>query len=197
MDETQARGLVLPFEGKTPVLHEGVFLAPTSVVIGDVELGARSSVWFQTVVRGDVHRIRIGRRTNLQDLVVVHVTYRTGPTTIGDDVTVGHGAIVHAATIGNRCLVGMRAVVLDGARIGDDCIVGAGAVVPPGMELPPGSVALGVPAKLVRKVTDADRAMILELGRRYLEYTVPGYRGPPRPGGQPSNASRRRSRRRR
>ena len=176
MDETTPRALVLPFGGATPVLHPGVYLAPTSVVIGDVELGDDTSVWFQTVVRGDVHRIRVGRRSNLQDLVVVHVTYQTGPTTIGDDVTVGHGAVIHAATIGDRCLIGMRAVVLDGARIGDDSIVGAGALVPPGMELPPGSVALGVPAKIVRKVTDADRAMIRELGRRYLEYTVPGYR---------------------
>jgi carbonic anhydrase/acetyltransferase-like protein (isoleucine patch superfamily) len=176
MDEPRTSGLILPFAGKTPVLHPGVFLAPTSVVVGDVELGEDASVWFQTVVRGDVHRIRVGRRTNLQDLVVVHVTYRTGPTTIGDDVTVGHGAIVHAATIGDRCLIGMRAVVLDGARVGDDCIVGAGALVPPGMELPPGSVALGVPAKIVRTTTEADRRMILELGRRYLEHTVPGYR---------------------
>ncbi|NMC70980.1 MAG: gamma carbonic anhydrase family protein [Myxococcales bacterium] len=176
MDEARSRGLVLPFDGKTPVLHPGVFLAPTSVVVGDVELGEDVSVWFHTVVRGDVHRIRVGRRTNLQDLVVVHVTYGTGPTTIGEDVTVGHGAVVHAATIGDRCLVGIRAVVLDGARIGEGSIVGAGALVPPGMEVPAGSVVMGVPAKVVRKATEADRKMILELGRRYLDVTVPGYR---------------------
>jgi len=176
MEEARSGGLILPFGGKTPVLGSRVFLAPTSVVVGDVELGEDVSVWFQTVVRGDVHRIRVGRRTNLQDLVVVHVTHGTGPTTIGEDVTVGHGAVIHAATIGDRCLIGIRAVVLDGARIGEGSIVGAGALVPPGMEVPAGSVVMGVPARVVRPATEADRKMILELGRRYLEVTVPGYR---------------------
>jgi carbonic anhydrase/acetyltransferase-like protein (isoleucine patch superfamily) len=168
--------LILPFQGKLPQLHPTVYLAPTSVVAGDVVIGEASSVWFQTVIRGDVNSIRIGRRTNVQDLSMVHVTWQTGPTAIGDDVTMGHGCIVHAATIHDRCLIGMRAVVLDGAEIGPDAIVGAGAVVPPGMKVPPGTMALGIPARIVRELTAADRAMILELGRRYLENTTPGYR---------------------
>jgi len=178
MNGTTGGPVILPFRGIEPKVDPSAFLAPTSVVAGDVEIGADSSVWFQAVIRGDVNRIRIGKRTNIQDLVMVHVTWQTGPTTIGDDVTLGHGAVIHAATIRDRTLVGMRAVVLDGAEVGPDSIVGAGAVVPPGMRIPPGMVAMGVPAKVVRPVTDADRKMILELGRRYLENTTPGYREP-------------------
>lgn len=168
--------LVMPFEGRMPILAPGVYLAPTAVVVGDVEIGEETSVWFHTVIRGDVNRIRIGRRSNVQDNSVVHVTWRTGPTTIGDDVTLGHRVVVHACTIHDRCLIGMGAVVLDGAEIGPDAIVGAGAVVPPGMRVPPGTLAVGVPAKVVRPLTEADRAMILTLAGRYLHQTVPGYR---------------------
>jgi gamma-carbonic anhydrase len=182
--------VILPFRGIEPKIDPSAFLAPTCVVAGDVEIGADTSVWFQAVIRGDVNRIRIGRRTNVQDLVVVHVTWQTGPTTIGDDVTLGHGAVVHAATIHDRSLIGMRAVVLDGAEIGPDAIVGAGAVVPPGMCVPPGMLALGVPAKVVRPLTDADRKMILELGRRYLENTTPGYRGESSSSSSASRSSR-------
>ena len=170
--------LVLPFHGVAPRIHPTAYLAPTCVVAGDVEIGEDSSVWFQTVIRGDVNIIRIGKRTSVQDLAMVHVTYRTGPTHIGDDVTIGHGAVVHACTVGDRSLVGMGAVVLDGAEIGPDSIVGAGSVVPPGMKVPPGKVAMGVPAKIVRDATAEDRKMILELGQRYLVNTTPGYREP-------------------
>jgi carbonic anhydrase/acetyltransferase-like protein (isoleucine patch superfamily) len=176
MNDEMRRAVILPFHGILPKIHPSVFLAPTCVVAGDVEIGEDSSVWFQTVIRGDVNRIRIGRRTNVQDLSMVHVTWQTGPTTIGDDVTIGHGAVLHAVTVHDRCLIGMRAVVLDGAEIGPDAIVGAGAVVPPGMKVPPGKMALGVPARIVRDLTDADRKLILELGKRYLENTTPGYR---------------------
>ena len=168
--------LILPFKGTEPKIAASVYLAPTCVIAGDVEIGEGSSVWFQTVIRGDVQRIRIGRRTHIQDLSMVHVTWQTGPTTIGDDVTLGHSCVVHAATIGDRCLVGMRAVVLDGADVGEDSIVGAGAVVPPGMKIPPRSVVMGVPAKVVRAATEADKKMILGLGQRYAENTIPGYR---------------------
>ena len=168
--------LILPFEGQEPKIAASVYLAPTCVIAGDVEIGEGSSVWFQTVIRGDVQRIRIGRRTHIQDLSMVHVTWQTGPTTIGDDVTLGHACVVHAATIHDRCLIGMRAVVLDGADVGEDSIVGAGAVVPPGMKIPPRSVVMGVPAKVVRAATEADTRMILDLGRRYAENTIPGYR---------------------
>jgi carbonic anhydrase/acetyltransferase-like protein (isoleucine patch superfamily) len=166
----------MPFDGVSSRIHPTAYLAPTAVVVGDVEIGEECSVWFHAVVRGDVHRIRIGRRTNIQDLVTVHCTWRTGPTAIGDDVTVGHGAVLHACTIHDRTLVGMGAVVLDGAEVGPDAIVGAGAVVPPGMRVPPGTLAVGVPARVLRELSDDDRTRIRETGLRYLEYTTPRYR---------------------
>jgi gamma-carbonic anhydrase len=178
MSGTEPGPVVLPFRGVSPRIDPTAFLAPTAVVVGDVEIGEASSVWFHAVVRGDVNRIRIGRRTNIQDLCMVHVTWKTGPTTLGDDVTVGHGAVLHACAIHDRTLIGMHATVLDGAEVGPDAIVGAGALVPPGMKIPPGKMALGVPARIVRDLTDAERRWILELGKRYLEQTIPGYRVP-------------------
>jgi carbonic anhydrase/acetyltransferase-like protein (isoleucine patch superfamily) len=168
--------LILPFRGVSPRIHPSVYLAPECTVTGDVEIGEGSSVWYYVVMRGDVQRIRIGKRTHVQDLSVVHVTHETGPTTIGDDVTLGHASVVHAAAIHDRSLVGMRAVVLDGAEVGPDAIVGAAALVPPGMKVPPGKVAMGVPARIVRDVTEAERRWILELGERYAVNTIPGYR---------------------
>jgi len=170
--------IVLPFRGTLPKIDATAFLAPTAVVIGDVEIGAQSSLWFYTVVRGDIHRIRIGCRTNIQDFTMVHVTHETGPTSVGDDITIGHGAVVHACTIHDRSLVGMRAVILDGAEVGPESIVGAGALVPPGMRVPPRTLAVGVPARIVRTLTDEDCEMILDLGLRYLENTMPGYQNP-------------------
>ncbi|MBI5488729.1 MAG: gamma carbonic anhydrase family protein [Deltaproteobacteria bacterium] len=176
MDRPERGPLVLPFRGILPRIHPSVYLAPECVLTGDIEIGEGSSIWYYVVARGDVNRIRIGRRTHVQDLSVVHVTWKTGPTTIGDDVTLGHACVVHAATIHDRSLIGMRAVVLDGAEVGPDSIVGANALVPPGMKVPAGKVAMGVPAKIVRDVTDADRRWILELGERYAVNTIPGYR---------------------
>jgi len=168
--------MIQPFRGCTPRLAPDAFVAPTAAVIGDVELGAGSSLWFHTVVRGDVHRIRIGARTNVQDSCVLHVTGGRHPLDVGDDVSIGHRAVVHGCTVGHRVLVGMGAVILDGARIGDDSIVGAGAVVPEGAEFPPRSVLLGVPVRRVREVTEAEMARIgrtrddyVELSRAYRE----------------------------
>ncbi len=168
--------MVQPFRGVAPRIPADVFVAPSAVVIGDVEIGAGSSIWFHTVVRGDVHRIRIGARTNVQDACVLHVTGGRHPLDVGDDVSIGHRAVIHGCTVGHRVLVGMGAVVLDGARIGDDSLVGAGALVPEGVEFPPRSVLLGVPARRVREVTDAEVARIartrddyLDLSRRYRE----------------------------
>ena len=136
-------------------------------MIGDVEIGAASSVWYGSVVRGDVHGIRIGARTNLQDLCVVHVTRGRFGAQIGDEVTVGHRAVVHGCTVEDGALIGIAAVVLDGARIGAEALVGAGALVPPGMEVPEGSLALGVPARVVRALSAEERAL---QRRRALEY---------------------------
>lgn len=162
------QALVLPYRGKQPRLAEDVFLAPTAVVIGDVTVGPASSLWFGVVVRGDIGPIRIGARVNLQEGVIVHLD-EGFPVVIEDDVTVGHGAIVHGATIGAGTQIGMGAVLLTGSRIGAGAIVAAGAVVPEGMEVPPGTVAMGVPARIRHEVTAEEREALLARARRYAE----------------------------
>ncbi len=137
------------FRGIVPRCGEGVFVAQGALLIGDVEIGTDSSVWFGAVVRGDIQRVRIGERTNVQDQCILHVT-RTDPVTVGDDVTIGHGAVVHGCTVEDRCLIGNRAVVLDGAVVGKGSVIGAGAVVAPRTVVPPRSLVLGVPGKVVR-----------------------------------------------
>jgi carbonic anhydrase/acetyltransferase-like protein (isoleucine patch superfamily) len=146
----------------------GVFVASTAVVLGDVTLGAGANVWFGSVLRGDVARIRVGERTNLQDLVMVHCDTAKDQA-IGADVTVGHHAILHGRRIGDGCLIGMGAILLGGSEIGDGCLVGAGALVREGQILPPRSIAVGVPAKVVGSVTDAQAADFLDRARKYLE----------------------------
>jgi carbonic anhydrase/acetyltransferase-like protein (isoleucine patch superfamily) len=159
---------VLPFRAVAPRIDPSAWLAPTAVVIGDVEIGADSSVWFGSVVRGDLHRIRIGVRTNLQDLCVVHVTRERHPTTIGDEVTVGHRAVVHGCAVEDGALIGIAAVILDGARIGEEALVGAGALVPPGMQVPAGSLVLGVPARVVRALSGEERAAQRRRAHEYV-----------------------------
>lgn len=161
--------MIRPLDGKTPRLGRGVFLAEICAVIGDVELGDDASIWFGTVVRGDVMPIRIGARTNVQDNTVVHVTAGRFGTVIGNDCTIGHGAIVHACTIEDHCLIGMGSIILDGARIGTGSLVGAGALVTPGTDIPPGSLVLGSPAKVKRPVTASERAQIEDGARHYVE----------------------------
>lgn len=167
---------ILAYDGRAPRLAATVFLADGSVVSGDVEIGEESSLWFGTVVRGDVNRVRIGARTNLQDHTVVHVTARTHPTTVGDDVTVGHRAVLHGCTVKDRCLVGIGAIVMDGAVVGPDAMIGAGALVPPGMVVPPGKLVLGAPAKVKRDLTPAEVASLLDSAKRYVGYAA-RYRG--------------------
>jgi gamma-carbonic anhydrase len=163
------------YAGTRPTLGRGVFLAETCAVIGDVEIGDESSIWYATVVRGDVMPIRIGARTSVQDNTVVHVTAGKFGTTIGNDCTIGHGAMIHACTIEDSCLIGMGAIILDGARIGTGSLVGAGALVTPGTDIPPGSFVLGAPARVMRNVGEKERSQIdygahhyVELARRYL-----------------------------
>ncbi len=163
---------VAAYEGRQPRIAASAFLAEGSVVVGDVELGEASSLWFGTVVRGDVNRVRIGARTNVQDLSVVHVTSRTHPTVIGDDVTVGHRAVLHGCTIHDRCLVGIGAIVLDGAVVGPDAMVGAGALVPPGMVVPPGTLVLGAPAKVKRPLTPDEIAFLRTSAANYAGYAA-------------------------
>ena len=161
---------VYALKGVAPTLGKDTFVAPTASVIGDVVLGDEASVWFGTVLRGDVFPIRIGARTNVQDNAVVHVTGGQARTTIGDDVTIGHMALIHGCTIGNRCLIGMGSILLDGATIEDDCLVAAGSLVPPGMRIPAGSLIMGRPARVLRVLTPSDLEHIREAGALYVGY---------------------------
>lgn len=154
---------VYPFGGHTPVLGEGVYIAPNATVIGNVTLGEHASVWFSVTLRGDMDAIRIGARTNIQDGAVVHVTGGIAATTIGSDVVVGHLALVHGTTIGNRCLIGMGAIVLDQSVIEDECIIAAGTVVPPRMHVPRRSLVRGNPGRIVRTLED-DELLLVDAG---------------------------------
>lgn len=160
------------FKDKSPSIHDTVFIDDTAVVIGDVTIGEDSSVWPMSVIRGDVNSITIGARTNIQDGSVLHESHTSEfsagyPLVIGDDVTVGHKALLHACTVGNMCLVGMSATVMDGAVLGDYVIIGAGSLVPPGKQLDSGYLYVGSPVKQVRELNDKERA--------FLEYSAKHY----------------------
>ncbi len=159
---------ILPYRGIHPRIHDSAFIASTSTLAGDVEIGARSSIWYGCVLRGDLEPIRIGARTNLQDRCVCHVTHGGLDVVVGDEVTVGHGAILHGCHIGDRVLVGMQACILDGARIGSDVLIAAGSLVTPGTVIPDGHFAVGRPARAARPTSDKERAMIEEGWRTYL-----------------------------
>jgi len=162
--------LVRPHRGKAPRVDPAAFAVDGATVIGDVEVGPGSSIWFGAIVRGDVNSVRIGARTNLQDQVVVHVTGGTHPTVVGDEVTVGHRVVLHGCTIHDRCLIGIGAIVMDGAVVGPDAMVGAGALVPPGMVVPPGTLVVGAPAKVKRALTAAELAQLKASAARYAGY---------------------------
>jgi carbonic anhydrase/acetyltransferase-like protein (isoleucine patch superfamily) len=153
-----------------PRLGARVYVAESASVIGDVVIGEDSSIWFSTVLRGDVFPIRIGSRSNIQDGSVVHVTGGSASTTVGDDVTVGHMVLLHGCSVGDRVLVGMGSVVLDGAVIESDSMLAAGSLLPPGGRVPAGTLAMGRPAKVVRELTDKDRERIREAGSLYVQY---------------------------
>jgi carbonic anhydrase/acetyltransferase-like protein (isoleucine patch superfamily) len=161
---------VRPFQGTHPQIHPSCFIESSAQVIGDVDIGEGSSVWFNTVIRGDVNRIRIGRRSNIQDLSLVHVLKDKFPTLIGDDVTVGHHVVLHGCRLGHRILVGMGAVLMDDVEVGDDCIIAAGALLTPGTQIPPGHLALGSPAKVSRPLTDEEREWLVQSARNYEGY---------------------------
>lgn len=165
--------MILPHQGIQPVIPDSCFIAPSADIIGDVSLGEESSVWFQVVIRGDVNRIRIGARTNIQDGSILHVTRNKkpmigAPLTIGDDVTLGHRVTLHGCTLGNRVLVGMGAVILDAAVIGDDSIVAAGALVTKGKSFPPRSLIQGSPAKAVRELSQEEVDLIAASALNYV-----------------------------
>ena len=162
--------MIRTFQGIKPTIPTSCFIEETGIVIGDVVLGEYCSVWFHAVIRGDVHYIRIGDRTNVQDLCMLHVTHDTHPLIIGNEVTIGHGAILHGCRIKDRVLIGMGAIVMDGAVIGEDSLVGAGALVVEGMIVPPKSVILGSPGRVRRAVSEAELVWIKESAVNYVKY---------------------------
>jgi carbonic anhydrase/acetyltransferase-like protein (isoleucine patch superfamily) len=163
---------IRPYRGKHPQIAASAYIDPASVIIGDVVIGEDSSVWPLCVIRGDVNYIRVGVRTNIQDLTLVHVMRETNPTVIGDNVTIGHSAVVHGCTIEDRCLIGMGAILLNGCRIGTGSIVAAGALVPEGMVIPPGSMVMGVPAKVKRPLTPEEDASIVWYADNYVKHRL-------------------------
>ena len=162
--------MIITYRGRTPKIHPSVFIAEGAQIIGDVEIGAGSSVWYNAVIRGDVNFIRIGERTNIQDNCVLHVTHDTYPLIIGSDVTVGHAAILHAATIKDRCLIGMGAKVLDDATVGPYALVAAGSLVLEHFEVPEGALVAGVPARIKRMLSDEERSQIVQSAANYVGY---------------------------
>ena len=163
------------FQDMTPELGSAVYVDESAVVIGDVVLGDDCSVWPQAVIRGDMHRIRVGKRTSIQDGSVLHITHASNyneagwPLTIGDDVTIGHRAILHGCTIGNRILIGNGAIVMDGAVIDDNVIIGANALVPPGKHLESGFLYVGSPCKPARPVTEKEKSFFLYTAANYVK----------------------------
>ncbi len=169
--------MTIKYKEWTPTLKKGAWIAEGATVIGRTEIGEDSSIWFGTVVRGDVHYIKIGDRTSIQDLSMVHITHHKkedmsdgNPTIIGNDVTIGHRVMLHGCTIEDACLIGMSATILDGAVIGKESIVGAGSLVTKNKRFPPRSLIMGSPAKVVRELTDAEVAELYASAKRYVEF---------------------------
>ena len=165
--------MIRPFRGVRPTIASTAYVDESAQVIGDVVIGEESSVWMNAVVRGDVNTIRIGRRTNIQDGTIVHVMREPShPTVVGDEVTVGHGAILHGCTVADRCLIGMGAILLNGSSVGADCIVAAGTLLTEGAVVPPRSLVMGSPGKVRRALTDGEVAFIRDSAANYVGYRL-------------------------
>jgi carbonic anhydrase/acetyltransferase-like protein (isoleucine patch superfamily) len=161
---------IRPYRGKRPQIAASAYIDPAAVVIGDVVIGEEASVWPCTVIRGDVHYIRIGARTNIQDGSVLHVMRDEWPLILGDDVTIGHSVTLHGCTIESRCLIGMGAVILNGVVVGTGSIVAAGTLITERTVIPPGSLVMGSPGKVKRPLSEIDKASIDAYAKRYVEY---------------------------
>jgi carbonic anhydrase/acetyltransferase-like protein (isoleucine patch superfamily) len=162
--------MIRSYQGHTPTIPATCYVDPSAQVIGDVTLGAHASIWMNAVVRGDVHSIRIGAHSNVQDCAVLHGMRYKYPVIVGDWVTIGHNATVHGCVIEDVCLIGIGSTILNGAVIGEGSIIAAGAVIPEGMVVPPRSLVAGVPGKIRRDLTSDDREEILQYARNYLDY---------------------------
>ena len=174
-------GVILPYRGVLPTIASDVWIAPTAAVIGDVEIGAGSGIWFACTLRGDVNEIRVGRNSNIQDGTVVHVSTEGQGAYIGDGVTIGHSALIHACTLQDGCFIGMQACVMDDAVVETGAMVAAGALVTPGKRVPSGQLWTGRPARYARDLTEEEVAEIPKLARRYTglaaEYVAGGGAG--------------------
>ena len=162
--------MIRKFRNKIPQIPDSCFIAENTDIIGDVEIGEKSSVWFGTVIRGDMHQIRIGNRTNIQDNSVVHVTTNISPTIIGNSVTIGHGAIIHGCTIEDNCLIGMGSIIMDLAVVGEGSVIAAGALISSNTIIPPRTLKVGIPAKPLREITDDEYTEILESAQHYIDF---------------------------
>ncbi len=169
--------MIMPYLGSEPKIEKDVFIAPSADIIGDVEIGENSSVWFGAVIRGDVNSIHVGKNTSIQDLSMVHVTHYKREdksdgyaTYIGDNVTIGHQVMLHGCVIGNACLIGMSSTILDGAIIGQESLVGAGSLVTQNKIFPPRSLIMGSPAKVIRELSDEEVESLYESARNYVEF---------------------------
>lgn len=167
--------MILPHHEKWPEIHETAFIAPSADIIGEVTIGAESSVWFQCVIRGDVNWIKIGSRTNIQDQSTLHVTREKFPLELGDEITVGHRVMLHGCKVGSRCLIGMGAILMDGCEIGEECLVAAGSLVTEGKKFPPRTLIMGSPARAVRGLTSEELAFLPKSAANYVKDSV-GYR---------------------
>ena len=164
--------MIRQFKDKTPVVDASAYVDVSAQVIGDVQIGPESSVWMNVVIRGDVNTIRIGRRTNVQDLTMVHVNKDTHPTAIGNDVTIGHSAVIHGCTIEDRVLVGMGAILLNGVHVEQDSVIAAGTLVTEGTRIPSRSLVMGRPGKVKRALTDDEVAEIRWYSEAYVNYRL-------------------------
>ncbi len=160
---------LLPYEGVMPRIDESAYVADGAYIVGNVDIGGDASIWYNAVLRGDINSVRIGARTNIQDGSILHVTNEL-PVRVGADVTVGHRAIVHGSIVEDCCLVGMGSVILDNARVGPYALVAAGTVVLENFVVPEGTLAAGVPARLIRRLTEAEKESILQSAQQYIEY---------------------------
>jgi carbonic anhydrase/acetyltransferase-like protein (isoleucine patch superfamily) len=172
--------MIRPYKGVHPKIHPTVFIDESAVVIGDVEIGEYSSIWFNSVVRGDVNYIRIGKRTNVQDLCMLHVTRGTHPLIIGDGITVGHSVTLHGCTVQTGCLIGMGSTILDGAVIGEESLVAAGSLVTERMVVPPRTLVMGSPAKTKRDLTGKEIERLRQSAQNYVDdarsYRLPEFK---------------------
>ena len=165
--------MIRKFKGLEPRVDATAYIDQSAQVIGDVEIGAESSVWMNVVIRGDVNRIRIGKRTNVQDLTMVHVMREPShPTLIGDEVTIGHSAVIHGCTIEDRVLIGMQAMLLNGVHVEHDCIIAAGTLLTEGTRIPAGSLVMGRPGKVKRPLTEPELSEIRRLSDAYVNYRL-------------------------